>query len=39
MSYIVEIVHKKDPLIQLEASKTSIKDLFRELLPEAKGFK
>ena len=39
MSYKVEIVEKKDPLIQLEASKTSIKDLFKDLLDETKGFK
>ena len=38
MSYKVEIVEKKDPLIQLEASKTSIKDMFN-LLDETKGFK
>ena len=28
MSYKVELVEKKDPIEQLEASKTSIKDLF-----------
>ena len=39
MSYKVEIVEKKDPLIQLEASKTNIKDLFKDLLVETKGFK
>ena len=39
MSYKVELVEKKDPLIQLEASKTSIKDFFKDLLDEAKGFK
>ena len=39
MSYKVKIVEKKDPLIQLEASKTSIKDLFEDLLDETKGFK
>ena len=39
MSYKVEIVEKKDPLIQLEASKTSIKDLFKYLFVETKGFK
>ena len=39
MSYKVELVEKKDPLIQLEASKSSIKDLFNDLLDETKGFK
>ena len=39
MSYKVETVEKKDPLIQLEVSKTSIKDLFKDLLDETKGFK
>ena len=39
MSYKVEIVVKKDPLIQLETSKTSIIDLFKDLLDETKGFK
>ena len=39
MGYKVKIVEKKDPLIQLEASKTSIKDLFEDLLDETKGFK
>ena len=38
VSYKVELVEKKDPLIQLEASKTSIKDLFDDLLDETKGF-
>ena len=28
-----------DPLVQLEASKSVIKDLFRDLLLEMKGFK
>ena len=27
-SYKVEIAHKKDPLVQLQASNSSIKDLF-----------
>ena len=39
MSYKNELVEKKDPLIQLEASKSSIKDLFDDLLDETKGFK
>ena len=38
-SYRVEIVESKDPLVQLEASKSSIKDLFKDLLNEMKGFK
>ena len=39
MSYKVEIVEKKDLSIQLEASKSSIKDLFNDLLDEIKDFK
>ena len=35
----VEIVDKKDLIVQLEASKSSIKDLFNDLLNETKGFK
>ena len=37
-SYKVEIVDKKDPLVQLEVSKSSIEDLFKDLLNEIKGF-
>ena len=39
MSYKVELIEEKDPLIQLEASKSSIKELFNDLLDETKGFK
>ena len=39
MSYKVEIVERKDPIVQLEASKLSIKDLLSVLLNETKGFK
>ena len=39
MSYKVEIVDKKDLIVQLQASKSSIKDLFHDLLNETKGFK
>ena len=39
MSYKVEIIEKKDPIKQLETSKSSIKDLFRDLLNETKGLK
>ena len=39
MSYKVEIIEKKDPIVQLEASKLSIKNLFNDLLNELKGFK
>ena len=39
MSYKVEIIERKDPINQLEASKSSIKDLFSDLLNETKGFK
>ena len=38
-SYKIEIIDTKDPLVQLEASKSSIKDLFKDLLDEIKGFK
>ena len=38
-SYKVHIVDKKDPLVQLEVSKSSIKDRFKDLLNEIKGFK
>ena len=38
-SYKVEIVDHKDPLVQLQASKSSIEDLFKDLLDEMKGFK
>ena len=34
MSYKVEKIEKKDPIKQLEASKTSIKYLFSDLLNE-----
>ena len=39
MSYKVEIIERKDPIVQLEASTSSIKDLFNDLLNETKGFK
>ena len=39
MSYKVELVEKKDPVVQLEAGKSSIKDLFSNLLNEIKSFK
>ena len=39
ISYKVEIVEKKDVILQLEASKSNIKDLFSDLLYETKGFK
>ena len=39
MSYKVKLVQKKDPIKQLEATKSSIKDLFSDLLNETKGFK
>ena len=38
-SYSIEIIDSKHPLIQLNASKSSIKDLFKDLLYEMKGFK
>ena len=39
MSYKVKMIERKDPITQLEASKSSIKDLFSDLLNETKGFK
>ena len=36
MSYKVEIIERKDPVVPLEARKSSIKNLFNDLL---KGFK
>ena len=39
MTYKVELIDKKYPLSQLEASKSSIKDLFKYLLDQTKGFK
>ena len=38
-SYKVEILEPKDVLVQLEASKSSIKDMFEDLLNEMNGFK
>ena len=34
MGYKVELVEKKDPLKELEGSKSSIKDLFKDVLNE-----
>ena len=39
MSYKVEIVEQKVPIVQLEASKSSIKNLLSDLLNETKDFK
>ena len=39
MPYKVEIIERKDPILQLEASKSSFKDLFNNLLNETKGLK
>ena len=38
-SYKIETIDSKDPLAQLEANKSSMEDLFKELLNEMKGFK
>ena len=38
-SYKVEMIKPEDPLPHLEASKSSIEDLFKDLLNEMKGFK
>ena len=39
MSCKVEIIDKKVPIVQLEASKSSIKNLLNDLFNETKGFK
>ena len=39
MSDKVEIVERKDPIAQLEASKLNIKDLFSNPLNETRGFR
>ena len=39
MNYKVKLVGERDPIRQLEASKSSIKDLFSDFLNETKGFK
>ena len=38
MSYKVEIIEIKYPIVQSEASKSIIKDLFSDLLNETKKF-
>ena len=38
MSYKVEVIKRKDPIVQLEVSKSSIKGLFSDLLNETKSF-
>ena len=38
MSYEVEIIERKDLIVQLEGSKSSIKDLFSDLLNETERF-
>ena len=38
MSYKVETVEKKDLIVQLQATKSSIKDLFGDLFNEKQGF-
>ena len=39
MSYKVEIVERKNLIVQLEVSKLNIKNLYVDLLNETKGFK
>ena len=39
MNYKVKLVEERDPIRQLEASKSRIKDLFSDFLNETKGFK
>ena len=38
-SYKIEIVDKRDVIVQLKSSEISIKELFKDLLLELKGFK
>ena len=37
ISYKVQIVERKDPIVQLRASKLSIKNLFNDILNQTKG--
>ena len=39
MSYKIKIVERKVGIVQLGANKSSIKDLFTNLLNETEGFK
>ena len=39
MSCKVEIIERKNPIVQWEGNKSSIKDFFSNLLNERKGFK
>ena len=39
MSYKIEIIERKGPIIQLKGSKSSTEDLFSDLLNETKGIK
>ena len=39
MLYKVEIIEKKNLIVQLQASKSSIKDFFGDLLNQTKSFK
>ena len=39
MSYKVQIVERKNPIVQLKASKLSIKNFFNDILNKTKGFK
>ena len=39
MSYKVDIIEQKDPIKQLEASMSKIKDFFKDILSKKKGFK
>ena len=39
MSYKIEIIEKKYPIVQLKASKLNIKNLFIDILNELKGFR
>ena len=39
MSYKVQIVERKHPIVQLKASKLIIKKNFNDILNETKGFK
>ena len=38
-SYKIEIIDAKDPLTQLETSKSRVEDFFKDLLDEMRGFK
>ena len=39
IQWVTKLIERKDPINQLQVSKSKIKDLFNDLLNEKKGFK